>query len=55
MKMTKQIAIASLLIALVVTVQIPIEIYINNSDEFTLSLTSLIVTWGIAFVIVFLG
>ncbi len=55
MKMIWPISVASMFIAFMVGLQIPIEIFLNNADEFTISLMALTSTWCIVFVIIFLG
>lgn len=47
------IAVAALFFAFVATVQVPVEIYINNVDEFSLPLQQLTYTFSTAFVLVF--
>lgn len=54
MKKILPIIMGALLLAFVIAVQLPIEIYLNNADEFTLPLHSLVYIWGGAFIIVFL-
>lgn len=53
MKKFFPIILASLLFAFVLTLQLPIEIYTNNIDEFSIPLKLLIYTFGGAFLVVF--
>ena len=48
------ISLAVLLIAVVIAIQLPIEIYINNTEEFTIPIKSLTVTLASAFGAIFL-
>ncbi len=52
--MLKKIIIPALLIAFVCALQLPIEIYLNNENEFILPLKSMIYTWSGAFIVIFL-
>ncbi len=45
---------AGLFLAFVICIQMPVDIYINNIDEFSIPLKSLCYTLGISFVILFL-
>ncbi len=47
------ILVSAGLLAFVMTLQLPIDIYVNNADEFMIPLKSLIYTWGFSFVVVF--